>query len=118
MRFSSALTGQRAAQVRPQVREAHAQYSRRVGTGALNDVIGDAQMSLQPPMVGGRKLKIYCAAQTDTCPPTFSLFITAEELMHFSYQRYLENCLRKAFGFDGTPVRFLLREKNKEAINR
>ncbi len=116
--FISALTGQRAAQVLPQVREAYAQYSRRVGTGALNDVIGDAQMSLQPPMVGGRKLKIYYAAQTDTCPPTFSLFINAEELMHFSYQRYLENCLRKAFGFDGTPVRFLLREKNKEDINR
>ncbi|MBR4539632.1 MAG: ribosome biogenesis GTPase Der [Clostridia bacterium] len=112
--FISALTGQRAQNVLPEVNKVWEQASRRVGTGALNDVLGDAQMALQPPMMGGRKLKIYYGTQSGVCPPTFSLFINAEELMHFSYQRYLENCLRKAFGFDGTPIRFVLREKKKE----
>ncbi len=112
--FISALTGQRAQNVLPEVNKVWEQASRRVGTGALNDVLGDAQMALQPPMMGGRKLKIYYGTQSGVCPPTFSLFINAEELMHFSYQRYLENCLRKAFGFEGTPIRFVLREKKKE----
>ncbi len=112
--FISALTGQRAQNVLPEVNRVWEQASRRVGTGALNDVLGDAQIALQPPMMGGRKLKIYYGTQSGVCPPTFSLFINAEELMHFSYQRYLENCLRKAFGFEGTPIRFVLREKNKE----
>ena len=112
--FISALTGQRHQTVLPQVNAVWAQASRRVGTGALNDVLGDAQMALQPPVVAGRKLKIYYGTQIAVCPPTFALFLNGEELMHFSYQRYLENCLRKAFGFEGTPIRFSLREKNKE----
>jgi GTP-binding protein len=112
--FISALTGQRAQNVLPEVNKVWEQASRRVGTGALNDVLGDAQIALQPPMMGGRKLKIYYGTQTGTCPPTFALFINDEDLMHFSYQRYLENCLRKAFGFEGTPIRFSLREKKKE----
>ena len=114
--FLSALTGQRVQTVLPMVNSVWAQASRRVGTGALNDVIGDAQIALQPPMMGGRKLKIYYATQAGVCPPTFALFINAEELMHFSYQRYLENCIRKAFGFEGTPIRFSLREKKKEDV--
>lgn len=114
--FISALTGQRAQNILPQVNAVWAQASRRIGTGALNDVLGDAQMALQPPTIAGRKLKIYYATQAATCPPTFALFINAEELMHFSYERYLENCIRKAFGFDGTPLRFSLREKNKEDV--
>ena len=69
-------------------------------------------------MIAGRKLKIYYGTQAGVCPPTFALFINAEELMHFSYERYLENCLRKAFGFEGTPIRFSLREKKKEEIRR
>ncbi len=116
--FISALSGQRAQNVLPEVNKVWAQASRRVGTGALNDVLGDAQMALQPPMMGGRKLKIYYGTQSSVCPPTFALFINAEELMHFSYQRYLENCIRKAFGFEGTPIRFSLREKSKEEIKR
>ena len=115
--FISALTGQRAQQVLPEVNKVWEQASRRVGTGALNDVLGDAQIALQPPMMGGRKLKIYYGTQSGVCPPTFSLFINAEELMHFSYQRYLENCIRKAFGFEGTPIRFSLREKKKEDLH-
>ena len=115
--FISALTGQRNHTVLPEVNKVWEQASRRVGTGALNDVLGDAQMALQPPTITGRKLKIYYATQPAVCPPTFALFINSEELMHFSYQRYLENCLRKAFGFEGTPIRFSLREKKKEDIH-
>lgn len=114
--FISALTGQRAQNILPQVNAVWEQASRRIGTGALNDILGDAQMALQPPTIAGRKLKIYYATQAATCPPTFALFINAEELMHFSYERYLENCIRKAFDFDGTPIRFSLREKNKEDV--
>lgn len=114
--FISALTGQRAQNVLPEVNKVWEQASSRVGTGALNDVLGDAQMALQPPTIAGRKLKIYYGTQAGVCPPTFALFINAEELMHFSYERYLENCLRKAFGFEGTPIRFSLREKKKEDI--
>lgn len=112
--FTSALTGQRVNNVLAAVKAAWEQASRRVTTGALNDVLGDAQIALQPPLMGGRKLKIYYATQQGVCPPTFVLFVNAEELMHFSYQRYLENQLRKAFGFDGTPIRFVLRAKNRE----
>ena len=114
--FISALTGQRSQSVLPEVNRVWEQASRRVGTGALNDVLGDAQMALQPPLIAGRKLKIYYGTQSGVCPPTFALFINSEDLMHFSYQRYLENCLRKAFGFEGTPIRFSLREKKKEDI--
>ena len=115
--FISALIGQRNQNVLPEVNKAWEQASRRVGTGALNDVLGDAQMALQPPTIAGRKLKIYYGTQASICPPTFALFINSEELMHFSYERYLENCLRKAFGFEGTPIRFSLREKKKEDVH-
>ena len=115
--FISALTGQRNQNVLPEVNKAWEQASRRVGTGALNDVLGDAQMALQPPTIAGRKLKIYYGTQASICPPSFALFINSEELMHFSYERYLENCLRKAFGFEGTPIRFSLREKKKEDVH-
>ncbi|MBO2517194.1 MAG: ribosome biogenesis GTPase Der [Clostridiales bacterium] len=115
--FISALTGKRVNTVLNAVNEAYAQASRHIGTGALNDVLGDALISQQPPTIGGRKLKIYYATQQGTCPPNFVLFINSEELMHFAYQRYLENCMRKAFGFEGTPIRFTLREKKKEDIH-
>ena len=114
--YISALTGQRTGLVLKEAAAAYDQYARRVTTGALNDVLGDAQMSLQPPLMGSRRLKIYYATQPLTCPPTIALFVNDAELMHFSYQRYLENCIRKAFGFNGTPIRFDLREKNKEEI--
>lgn len=112
--FISALTGQRVQTVLEAVDQAYAQTSKRVPTGLLNDVLGDAQIALQPPMSGGRRLKIYYATQIDVCPPAFALFVNDEALMHFAYQRYLENQLRKAFGFSGTPIRFALREKTKE----
>ena len=114
--FISALTGQRVHTVLDAVLKVWNQTSRRVTTGTLNDVLADAQLTLQPPAVNGRRLKIYYATQQSVCPPHFILFVNHEELMHFSYQRYLENQLRKAFGFEGTPLRFTLREKNREDV--
>ena len=116
--FTSALTGQRVNTVLNAVNAVYAQASRRVTTGALNDVLADAQVALQPPTIMGKKLKIYYATQPSVCPPTFLFFVNAESLMHFSYQRYLENQIRKAFGFEGTPLRFILREKAKEELNK
>jgi len=112
--FLSALTGQRVNTVLNAVKEAYAQYTKRIPTGILNEALADAQASLQPPMSGGRRLKIYYATQQSACPPTFVFFINHEELMHFAYERYLENQFRKSFGFQGTPIRFILREKTKE----
>ncbi len=112
--YISAMTGQRVKNVLREASLAYDQYTRRIPTGALNDVLGDAQISLQPPLMGGRRLKIYYATQPLSSPPTFALFINDEKLMHFSYQRYLENTLRKAFGFEGTPIRFDLREKKNK----
>lgn len=112
--FLSALTGQRVHTVLEWVDKVWAQCSKRVPTGVLNDVLADAQVALQPPVTGGRRLKIYYATQQSVCPPTFVLFVNDETLMHFAYQRYLENHFRKTFGFEGTPLRFILREKQKE----
>ena len=118
MIFISAMTGQRVHTVLSAVKTVYAQASKRVKTGALNDVLGDAQISLQPPSMSGRRLKIYYSTQQTVCPPTFVMFVNAEELMHFSYQRYLENQIRKAFGFEGTPLRFILREKTKDEVRK
>ena len=112
--FISALSGQRVNTVLAAVKAAYEQYSKRVPTGVLNEALADAQASLQPPVSGGRRLKIYYGTQQSVCPPTFVLFINSEDLMHFAYERYLENQFRKSFGFEGTPIRFVLREKNKE----
>jgi len=113
--FLSAMTGQRVHTVLEWVDKVWAQCSKRVPTGLLNDMLADAQASLQPPSTGGRRLKIYYATQQSVCPPTFVLFVNDEKLMHFAYERYLENHLRKSFGFEGTPLRFILREKQKES---
>ena len=112
--FISALSGQRLLNIWETVNDVYEQGNKRITTGALNEVIGDAQMSLQPPMSGGRRIKIYYATQQSTLPPVFLLFVNDEKLLHFAYERYLENQLRKAFGFMGTPIRLLLRERKKE----
>ena len=112
--FISALTGKRTDRVLDAVRAAYAEATRRVTTGVLNDVLADAQAYLQPPATSGRRLKIYYATQQGVCPPTFVIFINDERLMQFGYQRYLENQFRKAFGFEGTPIRFILRERAKK----
>jgi len=112
--FLSALTGQRVHTVWDTVDQVWAQASKRVPTGVLNDILADATSALQPPMTGGRRLRIYYATQLGVCPPSFLLFVNDTELMHFAYERYLENYFRKTFDFTGTPIRFSLREKKKE----
>ena len=112
--FISAKTGQRVAQVLPKVREVYETAGRRITTGILNDVLNEAMNDLQPPVQGGKRLKIYYATQGGVRPPSFVLFVNEEKLMVFSYQRYLENYFRKTFSLEGTPIRFILREKKKE----
>ena len=112
--FISAKSGQRVHTVLGQVRQVYEMARKRVTTGVLNDVLNDATGQLQPPLVGTRRLKIYYATQGGIQPPTFILFVNDEKLMQFSYERYLENYLRKTFDFTGTPIRLILREKNKE----
>ena len=112
--FISALNGQRVHTVLDQVRSVYAMASKRITTGVLNDVLNEATNALQPPIQGGRRLKIYYATQAGICPPTFILFVNDEKLMFFAYERYLENYFRKSFDFTGTPIRFLLRPRKKE----
>ena len=112
--YISALTGQRVTKLISMARSVYEQASRRVTTGLLNDILADAQTALQPPASSGRRLRIYYATQQSTKPPTFVMFVNDESLLHFSYERYLENQFRKAFGFEGTPIRFVLREKEKK----
>ena len=114
IQFISAKTGQRTQRVLPAVLEAHAQAVRRIQTGALNDVLNDAVAVNQPPSTGGRRLKIFYCTQVAVQPPTFIIFVNQAQLMHFSYERYLENCFRKAFGFKGTPIKIILRERDGE----
>ncbi|HJA69765.1 MAG TPA: ribosome biogenesis GTPase Der [Firmicutes bacterium] len=114
VQFISAKTGQRLQCVLPAVLEAHAQSVRRIQTGVLNDVLNDAMAVNQPPSTGGRRLKIFYCTQVAVAPPTFIIFVNQTQLMHFSYERYLENCFRKAFGFKGTPIKIILRERDGE----
>ncbi len=112
--FLSALTGSRTQKVLEQVDEVWAQATKRISTGLLNDVITDATADVQPPSDNGHRLKIYYATQQGVCPPTFIFFVNREELMHFSYLRYLENYLRKTFDFTGAPLRMIVRERQKK----
>ena len=108
------MTGQRVNKVLDAVRDAYAESTKRITTGLLNDILTDAQAALQPPATSGRRLKIYYATQQSVQPPTFVMFVNDQNLMHFSYERYLEKQFRKAFGFDGTPLKFILRERKKK----
>ena len=112
--FISAKSGQRVNTILEKVNQVYNTASRRIKTGILNDVITDAVNDLQPPMQGGKRLKIYYATQGGILPPSFVLFVNDEKLMFFSYERYLENFFRKTFDLEGTPIRFILREKKKE----
>ncbi len=114
--FISAKTGQRVEKIIEKVDSVYQEATRRITTGLLNDMIGEATTSLQPPSSGGKRLKIYYATQKEILPPTFVFFVNEEKLMHFSYQRYLENFIRKSFGFEGTPLRMILREKNEKEV--
>lgn len=112
--YVSALTGKRADKVLAEAERVYENASRRIATGTLNDVINEAISVNEPPTRKGRQLKILYATQAASNPPTFVLFVNDSELMHFSYVRYLENSLRKAFDFGGTPVKIIVRNRNEE----
>jgi GTP-binding protein len=109
----SAKTGQRVTGLYKMIEEVFSSCNLRVATGVLNDILNDAMAMVQPPSDKGKRLKIFYMTQTSVKPPTFVLFVNNKDLLHFSYLRYIENQLREAFGFYGTPVRFIIREKNK-----
>lgn len=112
--YVSALTGQRVNTLFETINRVFAQSHNRIPTGMLNEVLGEATMRVQPPSDKGRRLKIYYMTQISVAPPTFVIFCNNAELFHFSYQRYIENCLRETFGFEGTPIRLIIRMKGDE----
>lgn len=112
--YISAVTGLRVDSLFDMIKSTLAENSKRISTGVLNDVINEAIAMVQPPSDKGKRLKIYYATQVGTKPPTFVLFVNNAELAHYSYIRYLENQLRAKFGFEGTPIKFIIREKNKK----
>ncbi len=111
--FISAKTGQRVEKLFDMINNVNRQNSMRVSTGMLNDVLSYATTRVQPPSDKGKRLKIYYMTQPSTKPPTFVVFVNRADLFHFSYQRYLENQIRQTFGLEGTPVRFIIRERGK-----
>ena len=111
--FISAKTGQRIENLLSEIKLANEQHKRRITTGMLNDVLNEATAKQQPPSDKGKRLKIYYATQSSQAPPTFVLFVNSKELFHYSYLRYIENQLRETFGFSGTPIHFIIREKKK-----
>ena len=111
--FISAQTGQRIDRLYETIVFVHSQNSMRISTGKLNEVLADATARVQPPTDKGKRLKIYYMTQASTRPPTFVFFVNNAQLFHFSYQRYLENQIREIFGLDGTPIRFIIRERGE-----
>jgi len=109
--FISAKTGQRINKLYELIKYTHGQNSMRISTGMLNDVLAYATTRVQPPSDKGRRLKIYYMTQPSTKPPTFVTFVNRADLFHFSYRRYIENQIRSTFGLEGTPVRFIVRER-------
>ena len=114
--YVSAKTGQRLEKALDMLAEAYEQANRRITTGVLNDVVRDAVLASEPPSFNGRRLKILYATQDGICPPTFVFFVNDAKLLHFSYKRYLENRLRTAFGFKGTPIRVVYRSRSDKDI--
>ena len=112
--FVSAKNGQRIHKVLDLVNEVYAQSIRRISTGTLNDVVNEAVSISEPPSQNGKRLKLYYATQVAIQPPTFVIFVNDSALVHFSYERYLENYFRKSFGFSGTPIRILFRNRTRE----
>lgn len=112
--FISAKTGQRVHKLYDLIKYVAGQAAFSISTGMLNDLVNEAIAIVQPPSDKGRRLKIYYMTQAGVKPPTFIIFVNDAELLHYSYVRYLENQLRKSFGFEGTPIRFIHKEKGKE----
>lgn len=112
--FISAKTGQRINKLFEMINNVNRQNCMRVSTGMLNDVLAYATTRVQPPSDKGKRLKIYYMTQPSTRPPTFVMFVNRAELFHFSYQRYIENQVRQTFGLGGTPVKFIIRERDRD----
>ncbi len=112
--FISAKTGQRVNRLFEMFEYVSNQSNMRVSTGALNDCINEATAKTQPPSDKGKRLKIFYATQASVNPPTFVLFVNNRELFHFSYLRYIENQIRTTFGFEGTPLKFIIREREEK----
>jgi GTP-binding protein len=112
--FISAMTGQRVNNIFEMINKVNEQNALRVPTGLLNDTLSEAIAITQPPSDKGRRLKIYYMTQVSIRPPTFVIFVNSKPLMHFSYVRYIENHLRKQFGFIGTPIHMIIREKGEK----
>ncbi len=112
--FISALTGQRMTKLFDEIERVIENQNKRIGTGVLNEIMMEATTLQQPPSDKGKRLKLYYITQVSVKPPTFVIFVNNKELMHFSYTRYIENKIREAFGFDGTSLKFIIRERNEE----
>ena len=112
--YVSAVTGQRVTTLFEHINYVHNQTNTRISTGMLNELLAEATMKVQPPSDKGKRLKIYYMTQISVAPPTFVFFCNDVELFHFSYQRYLENYLRQTFGFSGTPIRIIVRQKGDQ----
>ncbi|MBQ6902636.1 MAG: ribosome biogenesis GTPase Der [Oscillospiraceae bacterium] len=111
--FISAKTGQRVGKLFELINSVYAESCKRITTGMLNNVLADAVARVQPPTDRGKRLKVYYITQTGVCPPNFIMFCNDAKLFHFSYRRYLENKLREVFGFEGTPIRVVIRQKGE-----
>lgn len=114
MMFTSAKTGRNIQALIDEIKKVNEQHKRRITTGMLNDVINEAVNKQQPPSDKGKRLRIYYGTQASVAPPTFVLFVNDKELFHFSYKRFIENQIRENFGFDGTPIRLIIRERKKD----
>ncbi len=110
--FISAKTGQRLDRLFELIKFVDEQNSMRISTGKLNDVLAAATARVQPPTDKGKRVKIYYMTQASTRPPTFVCFVNSKELFHYSYQRYLDNQIREVFGLEGTPTKFVIRERD------
>lgn len=111
--YISAVTGQRLPRLYDLIDMVHENHAMRISTGVLNEIMSEAVAMQQPPSDKGKRLRLYYITQVGVKPPTFVIFVNDKELMHFSYTRYIENQIREAFGFKGTPLKFIIRERNE-----
>lgn len=111
--FISAVTGQRMTKLYETIDAVSENHSMRVATGVLNEIMSEAVALQQPPSDKGKRLRLYYITQVSVKPPTFVIFVNDKQLMHFSYTRYIENQIREAFGFRGTPLKFIIRERKE-----
>ena len=112
--FISAKTGQRLPKLYDLIDTVIENHALRIGTGVLNEIMTEAVALQQPPSNKGKRLRLYYITQVSVKPPTFVIFVNDKELMHFSYTRYIENRIRDAFGFRGTPLKFIIRERKEK----